>query len=211
MKKIYFVRHGQSEGNSGPIRQTAETPLTEKGREQAQIVAKRCKNIPTELMVCSTMVRTRQTADAILAEVPQPVEYSDLFVERRRTSDELGKPKDDPKALEVEKVIVEHFAEPGFRYSDEENFDDLKERAKKALEYLANRPEETILVVSHGFFMRVLMSYVVFGDELTGKECQQFIRKFETENTSISVIEGMPVPLGMRWSMWIWNDHAHLG
>jgi broad specificity phosphatase PhoE len=211
MKKIYFVRHGESEGNSGPIRQTKETPLTEKGRQQAQFVAKRCNKLGAELIVSSTMVRAKQTAEYVVSEAQLPIEHSDLFVERRRGSEVLGKPKDDPAALEVEEIIKKHFADPGFRHSDEENFDDLKQRAKDALEYLANRPEEIMIVVSHGFFMKVLMAYVVFGDELTGKECEKFIRKFEMENTAITVIDGKEVPLGMRWWIWIWNDHSHLG
>ncbi len=210
MKRIYFVRHGESEGNNGPIRQTAGASLIEKGVEQAKNVAKRCASIPTQLIITSTMTRAKETADYILGIAPQLIEYSDLFVERRRTSLELGKPKDDPQALEAEQMIKQNFALPGYRYLDEENFDDLKQRAKNALVFLANRTEESILVVTHGFFMRVILAYAVFGEELTATECQKFLRSFHMENTGITVL-GYDETFINPWWVWTWNDHAHLG
>ena len=40
MKKIYFVRHGESEGNVGLYVQTPEEPLTKEGIKQAEILSK---------------------------------------------------------------------------------------------------------------------------------------------------------------------------
>jgi broad specificity phosphatase PhoE len=211
MKKIYFVRHGESEGNAGPIRQTASTSLTEKGRSQAAYVAERCAKLPIEVVISSTMTRAKETAEIILTKVSKPIEYSDLFVERRRPSEVLGKPKDNPEAEQAETEIKKHFHEPGWRFSDEENFEDLKERASKALEYLSQRPEENILVVTHGYFMRIVMAYMLFGKTLTGEECVKCIRKFHMENTGITVLEHDKANEKTPWWLWIWNDHAHLG
>jgi len=211
MKKIYFVRHGQSEGNVGPLRQSAETPLTEKGREQAAYIAKRAKNLPIEAIVASPMTRARDTAEVISGEIGLSIEFSDLFVERRRPSVSLGKPKDDPEMVALEEAIRNNFhAAPYTRLSDEENFEDLKERARQALDFLASREEEHILVVTHGFFLRVVLALVTLGESLTGEECGKFVRTFETENTGVSVFlydENRP----NRWRLWVWNDHAHLG
>ena len=211
VKKIYFIRHGESEGNKGPIRQNAETPLNEKGRMQAQVVATRCKNLPIEAIVSSTMTRARETAEYILEKLPKPIQYSDLFVERRRSSEVLGKPKNDPESLRVEKIIEEHFHQPGFRHSDEETFEDLKERARKALVCLTEQKEDNILVVTHGFFLRVVVAYMLFGDGLTGETCVEIIRKLEMENTGITVFEYRENHSRSPWMLWIWNDHAHLG
>ena len=211
MKMVYFVRHGESEGNAGPIRQKADSLLTEKGKSQSAFVAERCSKLSIDTIVCSTMGRAKETAQVIVDKISKPVEYSDLFAERRRSSEVLGKPKDSPIALKVEKEIIEKFHIPGFRFSDEENFEDLKDRAKKALEYLAQRPEENILVVTHGFFMRIIMAHVVFGDKLTGEECNRFIRVFHMENTGITVLSYDEKWKDHPWWLWIWNDHAHLG
>ncbi len=210
MKKVYFVRHGESEGNAGPIRQTATTALSEKGRVQASFVAERCSRIPFEIMICSSMKRAKETADIILSKISKPIEYSDLFVERRRSSEVLGQPKDTPLALKVEDEINKNFHLPNFRFSDEENFEDLKRRAMSALDYLEKRPEETILIVTHGFFMRIIIACVVFGDDLAGEDCSKFIRAFHTQNTGITVLGHDDKKKESPWWLWIWNDHAHL-
>lgn len=211
MKKIYFVRHGESEGNIGPIRQTSASSLSKNGKSQAAFVAERCANLPIEVVLCSTMNRAKETAQIILDKVSKPIEHSDLFVERRRPSEVLGKPKDDPVAHNAEKEIKAHFHEPGWRFSDEENFDDLKNRALAVLQHLADRKEENILVITHGFFMRIVMACVVFGDALKGEECERFIRTFHMENTGITVLGYDENQKTNPWWLWIWNDHAHLG
>ncbi len=210
MKNIYFIRHGESEGNVGPIRQTPTTPLTDKGKRQAQITADRCINIPVEIVISSTMSRARETTGIILEKVSKPVEYSDLFVEKRRTSEELGKPKDDPVALMIKEEFEVNFTKSGWRFSDEENFDDLKKRGLEALEYLANRPEQNILVVTHGAFLKILAACVVFGENLTADECWNFLHKFHMENTGITVFKCDEEIKHNPWRIWIWNDHAHL-
>ena len=211
MKTIYLVRHGESEGNVGPIGQTAETPLTDNGRRQAALVGDRCAKIDIDTIICSTMVRARQTADYILEKNPKPIEYSDLFIERRRPSASLGVSKDDPDAVEAENEIVEKFHLPGYRHSDEENFDDIKIRVQKAFEYLESRKEDSLLVVSHGMFLRVMAAYLVLGDKLNAEECRQFLRTMGTENTCISVFRYEKGHEWRPWQLLRWNDHAHLG
>lgn len=205
------MRHGESEGNVGPIRQTAATPLTQRGIDQATFVAERVAKLPLDLLISSTMSRAKETAQIILEKISKPVEYDNLFVERRRPSEVLGKLKNDPIALIAEKEVKANFTKQGWRFSDEENFDDLKSRALEALEYLANRSEENILVVTHGFFLKIIIACVVFGKDLSGEECQRFIRTFHMENTGITVLGYDENERENPWWLWVWNDHAHLG
>ena len=178
MKKIYFVRHGESEGNTGPVRQGQNSSLTPKGLMQSEIIAERCEKLSIDSIISSTMKRAVETAKIILARLKKSAEYSDLFIERRRPKEQIGVLKNDPKALDAEKTIRENFTVSGFRFSDEENFDDLKTRAGQALRYLQQKPERNILVVTHGFFLRIIVAYAVFGEKLTATECEQFIQKF---------------------------------
>lgn len=53
------------------------------------------------------------------------------------------------------------------------------------------------------------MAVVVHGENLTGKECDDFIHSFEHENTGITVL--VYEEKNKNWRVWIWNDHAHLG
>ncbi|MHB8660905.1 MAG: histidine phosphatase family protein [Minisyncoccota bacterium] len=85
--------------------------------------------------------------------------------------------------------MLKNFSTPGFRFSDEENFEDLKERSRKMLAYLQNRSEEKIVVVTHGFILRIVIAYVIFGESLTGIECERFIQKFHMENKGLTVLD----------------------
>lgn len=211
MKKIYFVRHGESEGNIGSIHQSSVSSLTEKGKKQAVFLANRCVKFPIEIIVSSAFNRAKETAEIISDKIGKPLEISDLFIERRKPKEQIGKSKDDPMAIHSEKTIRENFHIENFQFSDEETFNDLKNRAERALVFLQNKLEENILVVTHGFFIRILMAYAVFGKELTGYECERFIRSFRMENTGITILKLDDKKIDSSWLLWIWNDHAHLG
>ncbi|MEI6400195.1 MAG: histidine phosphatase family protein [bacterium] len=211
MKKIYFVRHGQSEGNAGNIRQMTETPLTELGIKQSEFIADRIRTLSIEKIVSSTMFRAKQTTEIISKKVTAPIEYSDLFVERRRPSEQYGIPKDDPVSLNAERLIRENFAvNLEYHYSDEENFLDLKNRANRALQFLINLPEDNILVVIHGHFLKIIIAYAIFGENLTANECESFMRSFRMNNTGITLISYKEDNLSDPWNIETWNDVSHL-
>ena len=214
MKKIYFVRHGERQGNIGVARLGHKGLLTENGIKQAEIVALRFKNIPIDLVISSDWTRAKHTAEIINKALDKKVEFSPLFAERKRASEELEKRKDDPVVLEMNRLIYENHGVPGWRYSDEENFDDLKTRALKVLDFLKNTKEENILVVTHGMFMGMIASCMIFGKDLTSAEHRRFVITFDTDNTGITFCEWDKVNPPKRhneWSILVWNDHAHLG
>lgn len=211
MKTIYFIRHGESEGNIGPVRQDKFSSLSALGREQAAFMAERCTNLPIDILVASTMTRAQQTASILGDKIKKEVIPSDLFAERRRPSAQTGKPKDNTESLVIDKEIWNNFGTPGYRHSDEENFEDLRDRARQVLEFLASRPEDHIAVITHGFFMRILLAYVVFRERLTGRECELFMRTFHMENTGLTIIKYAGPDKEPPWWVWTWNDHAHLG
>lgn len=213
MKKIYFVRHGESEGNKGSTHQDQFTSLSENGRKQAVFIANRCAKFSIEIIISSSLNRAKETAEIIASRTGKPLEISDLFIEQRRPTEQIGKPRDDAEVLRVEKIIRENFHIKNFRFSDEENFDDLKARAGQCLNFLQNRQEENILVVTHNYFIRTLAARAVFGEKLTGYECEQFFRVFRMENTGITVLEfddKKNKENESMWKLWIWNDHSHL-
>lgn len=211
MKKIYLVRHGESDGNASGVYQNADTPLTKKGRVQAEFIAGRCEKFSIDFIVSSSMKRAVETAEIVNKKLNKPLKISDLFVERRRPKAQIGLHKDSPEALAIDKALIENFTKLGARFSDEENFEDLKKRAGQALEFLKNQKEENILVVTHGLFLRMIMARVVFDDKLTGEDCNRIIRKFHTANTGLTVLGYDERRSDSPWWLWVWNDHAHLG
>jgi broad specificity phosphatase PhoE len=97
-KTIYLVRHGQSADNVAPVFQSPDSPLSEVGHAQAELIAKRVSTLPFELLIASPLVRTKETAAAIQKLTDTPVEFSDLFVERKKPSSINGKPYTDEQA-----------------------------------------------------------------------------------------------------------------
>lgn len=65
MKNIYFVRHGESEGNQARLYQSSETSLSEKGHSQAKLIADRFSNIEVEIIISSDYIRAKQTSQYI--------------------------------------------------------------------------------------------------------------------------------------------------
>jgi broad specificity phosphatase PhoE len=211
VKTVYFVRHGESEGNIGNVHQSGTSPLTQKGHEQAAFISDRVAKLGGQALIVSTMTRTRQTAEYISKKTGIISEFSDLFIEYMPPSELLDTPRYTPHAQNISRQRRENFENSEWHYSDEENFHDLKARALKALELLAQRPEEKIVVVTHGYFLRVILAVAMFGPGLTPKEGIHFLRTAHMENTGISAFGYDPSQDVSPWWLWIWNDHAHLG
>ncbi len=215
MKTIYFVRHGESENNATNQYNAIDTSLSERGKKQAEEVAKRCAKLPIEIIIASSMTRAQQTAHVISSRTGISVETADYFRERTTSTSILGKSKDDPEVTEIVKQSSEHFHDPGWRAEGGENFEDLKRRALRGLDYLAKRNEKTIAVVSHGFFMYIISAATIFGSGLTSQECLHIIDGLEElENTALSVVKFVDTKKTRSRSHWrlaVWNDHAHLG
>lgn len=209
MKRVYFVRHGQTQTNVERLHGDPSDPLTEEGLKQAAFIAERVAKLPVEAFIASPYVRTRQTAEFIAKKLGKEPEYSDLFVESWFVSGFAGIPESDPETEQIFATIREGYG-PGFKFRDEETYDDHTTRARAALDLLANRPEDQILVVTHGLFLKILIAHIIFDLKPTAQEIQKITWHLDTENTGITVFTYDP---GRRtpWRLWIYNDHAHLG
>jgi broad specificity phosphatase PhoE len=210
-KVVYFVRHGQSTHNVAPVFQSPDSPLNENGRSQAEKVAERVSHLSFQVLISSTFQRAKETANAITESTGKQLEYSELFVERIKPTSINGKSYEDEQANTVWRAWEKSLYTPGLRVEDGENFDDLTARADEALAYLKNRPEKSIVVVTHGYFLRTIVARVLLGDLLSGDAFRKIQKAASMENTGITVLryqsgfEEEPI-----WRLWIYNDHAHL-
>jgi broad specificity phosphatase PhoE len=140
------------------------------------------------------------------------VEYSDLFVERIKPMSINGKPDDDKEASVIWKQWNESLYTPGIHVADGEGFDDIIARADKALAFLEERSEKSIVVVTHGYFLRTMIARVLIGESLTGEIFKRFQRTASMENTGLTVLKYKDAfEEEMHWRLWVYNDHAHLG
>jgi probable phosphoglycerate mutase len=213
MKKIYFVRHGESDANAGGIiKPENEIELTEVGHGQAEFVGKRAAKLNVEIIIASTLLRARQTAEHIANATGLSIETSDLIIERRYPSSNHGLTRNDEIVKQVAHMLEMRFGDEDANHSDEETFEEIRERADKALTYLLERPEHTVLVVSHSIFLRVLLAVAVFGSQVTRRETGTIVRSFLTKNTGITLLEhDEERSKDAPWIVRTWNDHAHLG
>ena len=210
MKTVYFVRHGESEGNVGDVWQDSTAALTEHGRVQAGVVGDRFSALPVDIIVASDMKRALQTADIIADRIKCEVVHSSLFNERRRPSEQLGEFKENETAKEAEMLMKTYFNDPQFRYSDEENFCDLKFRAEELMQFLEERPEDHVLVITHEILMRIILAYISHGKDLTAEEGKQFFRTFHMNNTGITTVASNEGDNKSNWDLLTWNDYSHL-
>ncbi len=213
-KTIFFVRHGESRSNKTGIREGMESPLTEHGLKQCERIAKRLRNLDIECIVSSDFTRAHHLATIMSGELGLPIAHvTPLFGERRNPSVLLGTHESDPEAQLIWNEIRAHYGEPGWRYSNEENFDDFRGRIVDALNFLLTLKEERIVVASHGMTMKMILAHVSLGKHLTGEIFwEQFVPIKNVANTGIMQLEYTKNYEGtvMFWKLVSWNDRAHL-
>lgn len=205
--KVHFVRHGHSVLNDLHVHQSPETPLSEKGIKQAELIAERFRNIPIELILTSPYTRAVQTAEEIHKTNQIPLIQTELLIERVMPSSFLGKSVNDPEIVSTHQLIRDHFEDPGWHFADEENFHDLIERVKKFIKYLHSQNKNTYLVVTHGYFLTLLVCYFLFEDRINYSLFKQFNGSTELVNTGITLCTYDD----QKWKLINWNDDAHLG
>lgn len=156
------------------------------------------------------MPRAKQTAIKISEATGYAIEYSDLFVERMKPKSLSGKPHSDKAAADLWKDWEVSFYKKDEGIEGAENYSRIIERANKALDFLLSKDEDNIVVVTHGYFLRVLVSKVLLADNINPILFDSLM-KADMENTGLTVLkytEGFDS--GFRWRLWIHNDHAHL-
>ncbi len=103
-------------------------------------MAEKLTDIPIDIIISSPFPRATQTAETVAKKIGKRIEISDLFVERRNPSVVFDKRDHEPGVRGIVEAVEKNFHVLGWRHSDEENFSDLKTRAKAALAYLAKLP-----------------------------------------------------------------------
>lgn len=209
MKLIYFVRHGETVLNAKNIRQGPEGPLSDKGREQATATAKRFpkENGRPQVIVASPYQRTKETAGIIANELNMSVEYCDLLVERRNPTEIVGHEGGEKGIKEIIDRMDKSYHADDLRYSDEENFSDLKERAKKLLEYITHRPEERLIMVTHGIFLKMVVSYMLYGEKLTASMYNNLSYFNPMNNAGMTICTYTTHWFKKNeWKLLVWND-----
>ena len=200
--KIFFVRHGSTDSLEKKISQPDDEPLNAKGLSQAQEVAHRFAKQPLDLIISSPHLRALQTAQSISSDIL----ISPLFAEVKKPNTVIGQPKDSPEVKSILTKIGEMYSvDPSWHYSDEENFEDLKNRGLEALSFLQTQTKDNILVVSHGNFIALLLGLMMLGADYPVKLSLKLKNFFRLSNTGVSTCNW----IDNKWTLETWNDISH--
>lgn len=150
MNKLYIVRHGQTDWNVKKLLQgSTDIELNEKGIKQAKELSKKLDLNQIDICFCSPLKRARQTANILLQDRVKVI-YDDMIVERGFGNYE-GKP------INFDLIIPQWNYKLNDNSNNIESIQDCLLRAKKFIDKVKeNYPNKTILIISHGSFIKAL-------------------------------------------------------
>ncbi len=172
MTKIYFARHGLSEMNLiGLFSGHSETPLTDKGREQALQAGQKAKadKLKFDAIISSPLSRAQETVEIIASQIG--FDQSDIKTHRLLKERHFGKLEGAPYISTKELHRQDPYSLdqiPGI-----ETLAELHERAIEFLNWLEEQGFESVLLVSHGAIGRAIRRVV------EGKQLHDPVDRFE--------------------------------
>ncbi len=158
MSKIYFIRHGQTDSNSGrKFQGRIDTTLNAVGLDQAEKMAEFLKSHKIDAIYSSPLTRTALTAAALARAKNLAVEYIDDLQEISFGAWE-GLSYDEIHSKWPEQIEL-FYSNPELCLPPEgESFAEAQQRAVKALKrILAENKDADIAIVSHGGIIRALI------------------------------------------------------
>lgn len=215
---LWLIRHGQSEVNAKRdiVGQTGDSLLTEKGRNQAQLLGERLAykdKVSFDKVYSSDYTRAHDTAKIATGNnqpiilAPEVREYS--------AGDWTGNIRH--QVYDVPTLLRMAAMTSAFLPPNGESMHMVERRASKWLEdtilynklvqeeadrrHVLKLPPQNIFVFSHGMTIKCLLHYIMGFD-------QSFTWKLTLENTSISKLYFSNYQEG--WRLLTINDHAHL-
>ena len=175
---IILIRHGETALNVTRVLQPADTPLSARGVEQAQALARRLAAMGVAGIVSSDLPRALRTAQAIAAASGARIETSTLLQERN-FGDLRGRSYD---GLSINPLTLLE-APPGG-----ESGEAFARRVALAFEHIVQRRAAlggTLAVVTHGLVIRALLGTHVTLPDATPAPTH-------LGNTSLSVVDARP-------------------
>lgn len=208
-RRFYFVRHGETLLNAKHIRQGEDGALSEKGREQADRVGRYLAQFPISCIISSTYPRARETAEIINAYLKVIIFPSKLLAERRNPTEIIGKSTRDPKVIEIVSQMDDSFHDDDYRFSDEENFNDLKARARKCIDLLSAQGARQTVVVTHHVFLKMCLAYMLYRERVHASDFTKLSFFNVSDNAGITVCEFNPWKMlspTRGWSVVSYNE-----
>jgi probable phosphoglycerate mutase len=175
---LLFIRHGETALNASRVLQPSDTPLGERGFEQARAVAARLAGVGIARILSSDLPRALQTAQAIAAVTGAAIETTPLLHERN-----FGELRGLPYDTLGYDPIAAAEAPPGG-----ESMAEFRARVAKAFALavrLRASLDGTLAVVTHG-----LVVHAVIEHHLRTTSLQAVPHRIR--NTSVTIAQHVP-------------------
>jgi probable phosphoglycerate mutase len=163
-RRIYLMRHGHVDYFARHVvetRNTHEVTLTLRGRSEAEAAGSAFAHVHFDRALCSGLPRTKETAEVVLARVPDapPLEVDPDLVELR--GGKLPQARSRAELIRMMNAYFERAHEPGAtNHEGGEVFTEAQARAVGAIERLLEAPNwHTALVVAHEGINRLILSW----------------------------------------------------
>ncbi len=167
MKSLYFIRHGISEhnvlfNNLGKKvfydKRYYDTKLTPEGHEQSILLGENWNKIhEIDLVLCSSLSRTLETARNIFTNINVPIIALDMIKEFPQGLQTCNKRTTKTELIEKfpEVNFSEILTEEDTLWNDkrEESIDELNSRISEFNNFIQNRKEKNIAIISHNSFI----------------------------------------------------------
>ncbi len=158
MGKLYFVRHGQTVWNvENKICGATDSPLTDKGHEQAKETAREIKSkldsgdLHIDEILTSPLSRAYDTAEEISKITGIP-----MRIEKRLIEQNFGKWESTPRDGAEFKLAKQNFIDS---YEGGESMFRMAQRIYNLLDDIKKEPDKVYLLVAHNGISRFIMSY----------------------------------------------------
>lgn len=163
MKTIYLVRHGETLANrQGILQGWSNNPLDDTGRKQASALVTRAARVPLDALYTSDLIRTRETAAPLAAArgmkakaLPGLREISFGKWDGHHFREIQEKDPDTLRDIFLKPGQVDLEAEEDLAASQKRGWETFRELVDQM------EPEGTILCVSHGGLIRLLVCQIL--------------------------------------------------
>ena len=191
--RILLIRHGETELNARRVLQPPDTPLSARGVDQAERLARRVAEAGLVRLVASDLRRAEMSAEAIAARTRLPLERDPDLAERN-FGDLRGRPY---ASLDVDPFAPDYTPPRGESWAV---FHARVDRAWARIDALARAAGGPIAVVTHGLFCRsVVTRLATLAPGLT-------LETLRWQNTSLTILE----PQNETWHVTTLDDASHL-
>jgi alpha-ribazole phosphatase len=183
---IYFIRHGQTDGNVARRHQHPDIDLNEMGKLQVARTAKLVKRLRPTHLITSTSKRAVETAQAIGLATDLIPETYPAFEELKRPTFLIGKRFHDSDSLKY--IWGWFFGVKAAPMHDGESYADFLGRIIQAREIIRQLPENSrVAVVSHAVFINFFLEHMNRPERMgLTRATRRFIKLFTLKNASVT-------------------------